>query len=57
MNDPPNYRPQPPPSNNEQTLELLALMTQCWADTPNDRPPFADIGKALRKINKGQYVA
>lgn len=56
MNDPPNYRPVPPQSHNEQTNDLLALMKECWADSPNERPAFTEIAKVLRHINKGQYV-
>jgi Protein tyrosine and serine/threonine kinase len=54
MNDPPNYRPSPPKSTNEQTNEMLDLMKLCWAETPSNRPSFIDISKMLKRINKGQ---
>lgn len=57
MNDPPNYRPSVTPSENEpQMKELVDLMRHCWAEGPNERPPFVEIAKILRQINRGKSV-
>eukprot|EP01117_Protostelium_nocturnum_P012933 TRINITY_DN4790_c0_g1_i3.p1 TRINITY_DN4790_c0_g1~~TRINITY_DN4790_c0_g1_i3.p1 ORF type:complete len:528 (+),score=188.66 TRINITY_DN4790_c0_g1_i3:206-1789(+) len=31
------------------TLEISALMEKCWSSSPNDRPEFSQIAKALKK--------
>ncbi len=35
---------------------VSSLMVQCWAEKPEVRPSFAEIGKEMRTINKGRWV-
>jgi hypothetical protein len=54
-NDPPNYRPQLPQSDDERLNGLRGLMEQCWAPNHGDRPSFTNIANSLKSINKGQW--
>jgi hypothetical protein len=35
---------------------LVAMMTQCWAEQPSDRPSFEELTKQMRKLNDGKLV-
>lgn len=50
-------RGEQPPFRPSMTLqshleELGQLMQRCWAEDPQERPPFQQIRLALRKFNK-----
>jgi len=52
---PPFYRPPIPPSVSDGVHPgILTLMKQCWAEEPHDRPPFDEVAKTLKSINKGK---
>ena len=53
-NEAPFYRPIPTQEDAEMNPELVALMKQCWAEQPSDRPSFDGVLKALKAINKGK---
>jgi len=47
-------RPVPPTVLSEMP-EFSTLLSQCWAEAPNERPTFADISKQLKRLNRGRY--
>jgi len=52
----PYCRPKTDIDDGELHPGILTLMKQCWAENPSERPPFDDIAKTLRNINKGKSV-
>jgi len=51
------YRPPIPQQEAEGVHPgILALMKQCWAEEPPERPSFNDIIKSLKTINRGKSV-
>jgi len=51
------YRPKLPQEESEGVHpNILALMKQCWAEEPTERPLFDEIARILKKINKGKLV-
>jgi len=53
--EPPFYRPKYSEPESDAVHEgVIALMKQCWAEEPTDRPSFDDVIKTLKVINKGK---
>jgi len=53
----PFYRPALPQQESEGVHPgILTLMKECWAEEPPKRPPFTEIAKAIRTINRGKSV-
>jgi len=53
----PFYRPALPQQESEGVHPgILTLMKECWTEEPSKRPPFTEIAKAIRTINRGKSV-
>jgi len=53
----PFYRPPLPQQESEGVHPgILTLMKECWTEEPSKRPPFTEIAKAIRTVNKGRSV-
>ena len=53
----PLFRPTPKREDLEgMDPVLVAMMTQCWAEQPSDRPSFEELTKQMRKLNDGKLV-
>ena len=50
------YRPQLP-SQLIDMPELVGIMTQCWAEAPQDRPSFDDLVKQFKQFNSGRSAS
>ncbi len=50
----PPFRPELPTETEE--TQMVKVMTKCWSETPEARPSFDEINKAIREMNKGKYV-
>ena len=50
------YRPQLP-SQLIDMPELVGIMTQCWAEVPQDRPSFDDLVKQFKQFNSGRSAS
>jgi len=55
-NSSPAFRPQVADDLPESSPEFTAIMRQCWAQDPHDRPRFDDVMKTLKKLNGGKNI-